>query len=41
MIFKVLLVDDIVDGVIKTLDNPSSGNIDWNSDEQLLVLVTP
>ena len=31
-------IDDIVDGVIKTLDNPSSGNIDWNSDEPTLGL---
>ncbi len=31
-------IDDIVDGIIKTLDNPSSGNIDWNSDEPTLGL---
>lgn len=26
-------IDDIVDGVIKTLDNPASINCDWNSDQ--------
>jgi UDP-glucuronate 4-epimerase len=26
-------IDDIVEGVIKTLDNPSNGNNDWNSDK--------
>jgi UDP-glucuronate 4-epimerase len=26
-------IDDIVEGVIKTLDNPSKGNDNWNSDQ--------
>ena len=26
-------IDDIVEGVIKTLDNPAIGNVDWNSDQ--------
>ena len=26
-------IDDIVDGVIKALDNPSSSNLNWNSDQ--------
>jgi UDP-glucuronate 4-epimerase len=26
-------IDDIVEGVIKTLDNPASGNVDWNSNQ--------
>jgi len=26
-------IDDIVDGIIKTLDNKAIGNIDWNSDK--------
>ena len=26
-------VDDIVEGVIKTLDNPASNNVDWNSNQ--------
>tara|TARA_Y200000002_G_scaffold383052_1_gene402819 strand:+ start:1286 stop:2305 length:1020 start_codon:yes stop_codon:yes gene_type:complete len=26
-------IDDIVKGVIKTLDNPAIGNVDWNSDQ--------
>ena len=26
-------IDDIVDGVIKTLDHQASSNIDWNSDQ--------
>ena len=24
-------IDDIVDGVIKTLDNPATGNLNWNA----------
>jgi len=26
-------IDDIVEGVIKTLDNPAIGNVNWNSDQ--------
>ena len=26
-------IDDIVEGVIKTLDNPASSNVDWNSNQ--------
>jgi UDP-glucuronate 4-epimerase len=26
-------IDDIVEGVIKTLDNPATGNVDWNSNQ--------
>ena len=26
-------IDDIVDGVIKTLDNPATSNVEWKSDE--------
>ena len=26
-------IDDIVEGVIKTLDNPASSNVAWNSDQ--------
>ena len=26
-------IDDIVEGVIKTLDNPASGNVSWNSNQ--------
>jgi UDP-glucuronate 4-epimerase len=26
-------IDDIVEGVIKTLDNPASSNVEWNSDQ--------
>jgi len=26
-------IDDIVDGIIKTLDNPANGNKDWNSNQ--------
>ena len=26
-------IDDIVEGIIKTLDNPAAGNIDWNSNQ--------
>ena len=26
-------IDDIVEGVIKTLDNPAISNVDWNSDQ--------
>jgi len=26
-------IDDITDGIVKALDNPSDSNIDWNSDQ--------
>ena len=25
-------IDDIVDGIIKTIDNPATSNVNWNSD---------